>query len=70
MNTLIVVAFLISNGMLFQITAPEYAKLLNKLLFGLGITKCQLDTERKLEIVCFSCEINLLNMLHCWLFCT
>ena len=38
--------------MLFQITAPEYDKLfLNKLIFGLGIKKFLLATERKLDVV-------------------
>ena len=44
--------FFISNGMLFQMIAPEYVKLfLNKLSFGLGTKKFLLATERKLEIV-------------------
>ena len=44
--------FLISNGMLFQMIAPEYDKLfLNKFSFGLGIEKFLLVTDRKLEIV-------------------
>ena len=44
--------FFISNGMLFQMIAPEYVKLfLNKLSFGFGTKKFLLATERKLEIV-------------------
>ena len=38
--------------MLFKITAPEYDKLfLNILIFGLGIKKFLLATERKLDVV-------------------
>ena len=41
-----------SNGMLFQMIAPEYDKLfLNEFSFGLGIKKFLLVTDRKLEIV-------------------
>ena len=44
--------FLISNGMLFQMIAPEYDKLfLNKFSFGLGIKKFLFSTDRRLEIV-------------------
>ena len=42
----------ISNGILFQITALEYDKLLlYKFLFGLGIRKFPLDTDLKFEAV-------------------
>ena len=55
MNEFKEVAFFISKGILFHITAPERDMLLlNKVLFGFGITKFSLETDRKFEPVSFS----------------
>ena len=55
MNEFKEAALCISKGVLFNITPPEQDKLLlHKLLFGFGITKFLLDTDRKFEPVSFA----------------
>ena len=46
-----VLAFLISTGILFQIKAPEYDKLfLNMFNLGFGVLKFVLESERKVIV--------------------
>ena len=46
-----VLAFLISTGILLQIKAPEYDKMFLSLFYlGFGVLKCWLESERKVIV--------------------
>ena len=61
-NEFIESAFLISSGILFYIIVTEYEILfLNRLMFGFGIIKFLLDTDRKLEVVLLALVFRIWN---------
>ncbi len=53
-------AFLISNGILFHIIAPEYDKLLLKRLdFGFGTLYMLLNEDLSVIFVCSKCSVRI-----------